>query len=267
MDKIENEDFANHKKVFLVSSGIMLAILQLFIILISNGIDIVNFVFIKNAILRVIMQFSIQIMFFGFVSAIVYNIVFKLEEIIWIKCHRNWWLQGQWLHIHDKANVRIGVVNIKQQFSVIEVHGENISPNQKTQMQLNKTKWDYIDTKFDLTDKIEFVGNYTAMKSNDEQNYGVHIFNDVQLNKDGYPVSMHGKFGDAFKIQMANVEKIKEDKAGEIYLFRLNDTLRRYLECDIGIDLIKLSNITSIPNLRGEKYVQTLEEVLEKHSR
>ena len=254
MSNINDKDFEVYKRVFMISSSVMLILLQIFVILVSNGIDVANFPFIKNSMIRVILQFSIQIVFFSLISVIVYHIVLKIEEALWINSHRAYWLQGIWLHIHEKPNVRVGVVDIKQKFYYLEVHGENIRPNLTRVTEIRRTNWDYIDTKFDLTKHIEFVGNYTAMKYNsDDPNYGAHIFNNVDKDKDGWPIAMYGKFGDIFKINLENIDKT--DKAGGIYFFKLNDKIKKYIESDNRIDYMKLSNILSIDELKDEPYV------------
>ena len=70
--KIDNRTLDVYKKIFTMSASILIVILQVFVFLISNGVDIVDFSYIDNAMLRIVLQFMVQIVFFGVIGAVIF---------------------------------------------------------------------------------------------------------------------------------------------------------------------------------------------------
>lgn len=263
MDDLK-DDFGVYKGIFVISSALMIFLVQIYLIFISNGVDILNFKNIQNVVLRIVLQVIIQIIGFSFVNVLVFWIVFKVKEKIWIFKHKNMWFKGEWLHIHDKKNVRIGKVTIKQKFFKIEADASNLSPNISNNTKI--TNWYYQSSQ--LYPKglpgIEFVGSYVADdQENETYKLGIHIFDSMSCIN-GYPSKLTGRFSDTFKIYE---EKAQDgvDKKGLIYFFKVTPRIRNCIYDNNEINYEKLANIVHNDSLKNEGFVIKLKEVLEKH--
>lgn len=265
MDEIR-DDFKIYKDIFISSATVMILIMQTYLILITNGIDLVGLEYINNNVLRIILQVIIQIFGFSFINIGVFYVCYKYYEIKWIKKNKEIWFQGEWLHIHDKKNVRIGVLKIKQRFSHIEVKdAKNISPNLHGINKKAATAWNYISATINPKEMlgIELLCSYIAGNAQ-EYKQGLHAFNEVQLGKDEFPCKMIGVFSDTLEGTENDIKDIS-DNNGRIYLLKITPEIKRFLYEKGGIDMNALANILYNPNLKSEDFCILLNKIIHKY--
>ncbi len=265
MDKIHNE-YDIYERIFTWSAGFMITLVDVYIILITNGVDLVNFEYVQNPLLRALLQFVVQVVLFAVIGVCVYKLHYIYEEKKWIKMHSEKWVQGEWLHIHEKKNVRIGYVKIRQRFSSIDVHGAvNITPNVYGIQKKNKTTWGYQSATFltDNTDLFELLCCYEA-KSSGQSKPGIHHFTESKNDDDNIPYMIKGTFSDTLK-SLENSRVAKNDADGDLYLFKINDRIRPFITDGKNIDYDKLANILDNENLKDEKFCTTLDRVIRKY--
>lgn len=265
-DNIENNDDI-YRRIFIKSSSLMILMVQIYMIFLANGINPADFTFIKNDVLRSVLQFSVQIIGFAIINLIIYTCFSQLEKRKWLKNNKHKWLNGEWLHIHDKKNIRIGTVTIEQNYYDIKVKGINMAPNVAELSGYKRTSWKYLSTRLyppSLTG-IEFFGCYAAKKATGEINQGIHIFDDIISNQSGYPIKLIGNFSDTFKLIDEKVSNIN-DKMGALYFFKMTPKIKSYIYDETGINYSKLENIIYEKELADEEYVKELKKVINSYN-
>lgn len=266
MDNIYTEE-SSYGHIFDKATIILIAIVDICILLVSNGCDF-DFEFIQSSFLKLVLQIIFQVILVNCGNFLILFLVTCYEKQKWIKNNKNKWIQGEWLHIHEKPDIRIGVVNIKQKFSNIEVKAINISPNCEGVRHKKETSWTYTTSKLFPKELqsigIEMVGCYTAYEHKNfsgTKKQGVHIFDIFRYNSEQYPKEIIGYFNDTVSLKNGNIENI-EDKIGMIYMYRVNDNLKEYLTNDGSISLNRLTNVLDIDELEKEDFVIRLKKVI-----
>lgn len=193
--------------------------------------------------------------------AIIFACLLGLHYLWWNLTHKYMKIAGKWLHVHEKENIRIGVVDFDQNFSSVSVsEAINISPAEVEDS--GTTKWGYTTARLYPQDLpgVEFIATYYSRKANGGTNTGTHIFDSVNLDGKGLPVSMIGKFCDTFEVVHDNIDIA--DKRGNIYLYRMSKKVRKYLYGDNGFDENKLRSLISDPEFAEEDFVKKVKDVI-----
>lgn len=263
MDKINN-NYNIYSKVFFTASSIFLIFIQTYITLVTNQIDIFGFLTLDDSITGIFCKIFIEIIIFGILDLLIFNIVHYLMGVIWIKSHKDIWVQGLWLHIHVKNNIRVGYVNIKQDFYEINAQGENISPISEDNGDYI-TSWSYsMGRVADDNTVRDFIGYYKAHKQQRGiSNDGMHALT-IERDMNNIPCVMRGNFFDTFKITDMSIDRITaEEHSGTLTLFRPSKKCLKFLKSGGSI----INNIKNIPYnacFENEEYVKHLKSELNK---
>lgn len=264
MDKIsKNEDI--YKNIFITVSGVFLALVQIYLILIFNGFDLFGFSMIENAIIRIFCQVLIQIIIFSILYIILYNIVYRAKTALWIKHNKDLWVQGIWLHIHIKNNIRIGFVDIKQNFYEVIAKGHNIDPI-SAEDEEHITNWSYLMGQVANNKTArDFIGYYKAHKQDkDISNDGMHALTVIEKN-DGFPCIMRGNFYDTFKITDDSIDRIlANEHSGLLLFFKPSKRCLEFLNAENSI-LENLRKLPNEPRFANEEYVKELNKIMKAY--
>lgn len=257
---MDNIGYTNlhYKSIYNISLGIMLVLLQAYLMLIFSGMDVFNFEHAKTDAGRYVMQIFVQLIFFSFSYIAVYFIVKQVYVMRWISAHKNIWLKGTWLHIHvkkDKKEIRIGFVDISQNFYTIKAHGVNMYPECCGSECQRETSWNYVLGKiFEDDYKRDFIGVYEAEDVfNHIPKNGIHSLK-IEIGGKGYPNMMIGKFGDAVKLD-GHTDNLNCD-AGQLYLFKPSEACKKYLDISNRNNLIY--DLHTIDDFCREPFVRQL---------
>lgn len=196
-----------------------------------------------------------------------YLVRFIFDRFFWIPQNKDKMLQGEWLHIHDKDSVRVGVVNIRQYYLNYEVSAENLHPGLAKVEDKPKTIWNYIGSSLNPAGDtgIKFIGCYIAKRLGNQNSYkqGIHVFESVELDQKHYPKMLKGTQGDTIEPGKKNQVKIS-DKAGSIYFYRMTPALRAAITKNGEYDDLSISNLADDPTVQNEEYVIQLKKILAK---
>lgn len=261
MDNIvKNEEI--YKSIIFTTSAIFLALVQVYIILLSSGIDIFEFSMIKSMVIRIICKIIVQIIVFGIIYMIVYFIIYRIKTVYWINRHKDLYVKGRWLHIHIKNNVRIGYVDISQNFYEVIARGYNIDllcQNGENHM----TNWVYLMGQVD-NDKTarDFIGYYKAHKQEEDiTNDGMHALT-VTEKREGFPYVMRGNFYDTFKITNESINRILvNEHSGILIFFKPSSACIKYLQSGNNI-LENIRKLPEVPIFANEEYVKTIKALM-----
>ena len=240
----------DHKKqIALTTTGLLLLFMDAYMALLSNSGLYDFFAFIQNELARNTAVWIVQYLFMGFSAAAVYAVVAFVYTWTWRLKNKKIWYDGLWLHIHDKGNVRIGVVAIEQNFYDLQISGTNVSVNTDT-TEIKKTAWYYIGSMIEPSGAMqdELVGCYMANRAGEKNKYGVHIFDRVERSA-GMPEHICGEFGDILR-DVNNTSFEVSDKMGKIHMYRMPKSIRDYIKCkghdEKNFDYGRLSNILQL---------------------
>lgn len=235
----ENKKINHNNIVAGIAVAIVLAVVDAYITLLSSGNYLLNALsFIENAKVKELVLWLIQFLVLGISFTAVYFVVKLVYMLVWRLLHKNIWYAGTWVHVHDKENVRTGVVEIKQNFYNLDVTATNIDPlNDRNTI----TKWRYIGDEI-LESGNSLIGCYVAVRNEQQTKYGFHIFNNISGKS---PNRMEGKFGD---VLISNEDVINNaDKMGDLYLFKLpKKMMRPYIDNPIRLKDIANDNTSEI---------------------
>lgn len=260
MDNL-NASIQRYAKVGLVTLVFVLTVVQVY-----NAVDLnrclLSFFTTKNAIIIKIIISILEDVLFGVLYLIIFKLVYYIITIIWIRKHRSIYVRGKWLHIHKKDDIRIGVVNIKQDFYTIGATGYNVSPNLPNYYSPNKhTVWKYLlgHVNFDETAR-DVTACYEAVKTNcNITNNGMHTLT-ISVGTDGYPIKMDGYFSDTVRI---DENKINIDNHhGQLYMFRMSKEIEKYLYTGKGLNYRNLENICSNISFENEQFIIKLKSII-----
>ena len=253
----------HRKNVAMITIGLILFLVDAYIALISNSRLYNMLSFIQNEFAREAAMWIIQFLFLSFIATVVNTAVNLVYKFFWFIKNRSMYYDGMWLNIHNKGNVKIGVVSIKQDFAELQVSGTNI-PMQAGTTEPRRTSWYYIGSMLsphgDLQD--ELVGCYIANRAGEKNKYGVHIFDKVTLSN-GKPIVLKGEFGDILRKDQVDINS--SDMTGEIYLYRMPDCIKKYIHCrgrnDRNFDYYKLSHLVELVKTDTETSQKLLREI------
>ena len=257
----------HYKNISSISVSILIVFLQAYLMLIFSGIDLYNFSMLENNMIeKNVLQIFIQLVLFSIIYFIIYISVKKVYCFFWKINNKNSWVRGTWLHIHVKNDLRIGTVEIKQNFNTINAKGHNITPKgQRSNLNKSDTTWTYILCKV-IDDKTvrDFVGCYTAQDiKNQATKDGMHVLQILGVdNKTGYANRMVGGFRDTFRID-GEISSDIGDHVGQLFFFRISDKCKKYLYDDKIFRYDKLSDMHEKPEFATEPYVIKLKECID----
>ncbi len=261
----EFEDDKIYKQIFLWSSGLMMFLLTVYFLFISYGFDFLNVDFIENKTLQLIVCVLIQFVGTVGINVCIYALVYKIFEFRWKKENKHIYIKGEWLTIHNKENVRIGIATIQQSFKTIKAQAFNVSPKIDAIKQKPKSSWEYTCVSLypELLVGLELLGCYVSQKDN-ENIMGVHQIDSIDINESGdkYPHIMSGKFCDTVKNSGKKLININ-DNVGEIYFYKMTPEIKKYL--NRGKKEEQLQMILNQKDLEGELFVEKLRSVIAQH--
>lgn len=261
----EFEDDKVYKQIFLWSSGLMMFLLTIYFVFLNCGFDFLNMDFIENEALQIVANVLIQ--FFGTVgiNVCIYGLVYKIFEYKWKKNNKDIYIRGEWLTIHNKENIRIGIVNIHQSFKTIKAEAYNISPKVEGIKQKPKSNWEYscVSLSPEQLVGVRLLGCYVSKKDS-EDIMGVHQINSIEINEnvDKFPYKMSGKFFDTVKNNGKKVININ-DNIGEIYFYKMTPQIKEYLKK--GEKEEQLKNILNETTLQDEFFVKKLSSIISQY--
>ena len=261
----EFEDDQIYKSIFLTSSGIMIFLISIYFVFLSYGFDVLDFSFIENKTLSIIVCIVLQLIGAVGLNAVVYATVYKLFEIKWKKENKHMYLKGEWLTIHDKGNVRLGFVKIAQSFKTIKVEAFNVSPKVEGIKQKEKSNWEYSCASLypqQLTG-IKMLGCYISQK-NCQTIMGVHQIDSIEINEEvsEYPYAMSGQFCDTVKNDGEKLINV-DDNVGKIYFYKVTPELKAYLNKGTRDDQLK--NILEEESLKDEMFLKKLKSIVSQY--
>ncbi len=132
------------------------------------------------------------------------------------------WIKGLWLHIHVKKEIRVGTVEIRQNFNTINAKGHNIRPKTaESETPPKETTWFYTLCKVVDDDSArDFIGCYQASNiSQQTTKDGIHVMQIIGCDsKTGFANRMVGVFRDTVRISPDSVVDIG-NQAGQLYFF------------------------------------------------
>lgn len=260
IDQFEDDKIYN--KIFMLSSGIMIFLLSVYFLFLSYGFDFLDFSFMENKTASLIIGVLLQLAGTIGVNALVYFSVYKITEIKWKKENKHMYLKGEWLTIHSKENVRIGLVRIEQSFKTIRAEAFNVSPKVDGIKQKEKSNWEYTCASLypQQLVGIRLLGCYVSKKEF-ETIMGVHQIDSIDINEeiDQFPTIMSGHFCDTVKNDGKNATNIS-DNMGKIYFYKITPQIKRFL-CQ-GKKDEQLQTILDEDSLKGELFVKKLESII-----
>lgn len=240
----------DHKKnIALTTVALILFFVDAYMALISDSGLYKLLDFIQNDLVREAAVWLVQYLFLGFSATVVYAAVAFVYTWLWRIKNKKIWYDGMWLHIHEKDNVRIGVVSIQQSFFDLQISGTNVSVNSDT-TEVKKTAWYYIGSLIEPSGAMqdELVGCYMANRSGEKNKYGVHIFDRVE-RPHGIPEHICGEFGDILR-DVSNDSFEISDKMGKIHMYRMPKCISSYIKCkgydEKNFDYGRLGNILQL---------------------
>lgn len=264
MDRIGVTSKEN-KRIYNISVSIFLFLLEIYILIVINFVDIFNYSMINNFFVQIVLQAITHLIVFTLSFTIIYKVTKAIYINLWIQKNKKIWIKGIWLHIHVKDEIRIGTVRFKQNFHTIEAEGHNIYPYGLGYDTWRETKWYYLFGKIS-DDNIRFtdlLGFYRAGHAgNQSEKDGIHSLelNDPKSGKQ--TTSMHGIFKDTVK----EGDVVVDDKRGDLFFFRADEEVLRFLrKGDSGsIDYERLSKLHLQEQFQNEPYVKQLKKSIKK---
>lgn len=271
MDKLSDNRIEQYKKVGLTAICIVLFVVQIINVFIDIRYIENMFPNLASWIVRFIYTI-INLILYSVLYVWIFDICIKIDNWLWVKKHPKMYIRGRWLHIHDKPRLRIGVVDIKQEYDHFEARGENFSYLGAPAIDSHITIWTYkIAVVKDDKTNCDYLGCYSADKRIDETQDGMHMLTVGELDrKTKYPIYLHGGFADTFKV------KNKEDKdppvisnhCGDLYLYRMSEKLEDYLYHTDSKETLekKVTELCNHPDFQDEPFVQKYRECMEKYN-
>ena len=178
-----------------------------------------------------------------------------LNQKLWIKNNKNIWVNGFWLHIHEKndSTIRVGYVKLTQSFDSINAEAENydafdiLNPDKRT-------SWGYYNAQID---NQQLRGFYHSVKANQKKNSGMHCLDIVKRRYD-YPTEMRGYFGDNYILDSDKISDIQEHKqhCGRLTLIRMTKEQEEFLVENGCVSSDKLHEMFNNPKFAKDEYVK-----------
>lgn len=274
MDNIEK--FTDiYKEIYKLSAVIYVFIIQIYILFFEPTSQIIDFSnMIDNKYLIQFLAFIIKFIVFSIIYLIIFQAINKLKTVLWIYKNKNLWLRGQWLHIHkkDDNSVRIGMVTIKQYYTLIEAQGVNYSYPIKNGE--NRTDWEYYLAQINQEKRAgiepNLIGCYCSKKYKKPfvpKNEGLHKLRIVERdNKTRQPTMLMGHFFDTFQLEnnTSNAIPINDEKKhfGDLFLYRMDDKLMMQLIKNGKFQPQKINFILKNREFAEYSFVKDLKNIL-----
>ena len=232
------------------------------ILLLTIYYNFVKPLFPLNLLSEKIICAAFEFILFSSLEWVIYEFTCFIYSKTWRKSHKDIWVEGIWLSIHEKEHIRVGTVEISQTYYSITATGNNITPNGYNTVSSYVTNWTYL-TGIVAHDKNkgvrDYIACYSADKDNGISNNGLHMLNIVQANGKGFPIEMSGRFSDVFKAYGENIDAIDpRDHCGKLYLFKLvSEPCKKFLmeDCE-HVNLTKLAKLHLQDEYKNEPYVK-----------
>lgn len=196
----------HHTKISAEAGNFYMTIVTIYLMFTVNGWDPITYVsqLVTKWIPNNFGQILVQVCAMFFSAKVVYDLIYQYVENNhvekWQEVNKDIWIKGTWLHIHDKPNVRVGDVLIKQDFYTISVDGHNLAlpkvdnVSQITIDSLDESDWNYSMAKIvDDEGENTLHGYYTSLHGSKKKT-GMHTLTFTSV-KD-FPIFMTGTFGD-----------------------------------------------------------------------
>ena len=217
------------KKIARTSVAIVLAAVSVYISYLSYFDIGALFAFVENETLRTFVLATVQWLVLEGSFSIIYFCFNYAYRFCWKRKYRAYYLKGTWLHIHEKTDTKIGVVQVDQDFFEVKFSATNMRPGKQVADSV-VTKWYYLATEFEPNSSAhdKFVGCYLANRSGDRNKYGVHIFTKIECDR--YPTKLVGSFGDTLRPEDPGIKNINaQDRTGRVYLFKMPRCIKEYI--------------------------------------
>lgn len=182
--------------------------------------------FFSNDVLEDIWDYLLENLIIAGIFTVILAVVRFVKKIKWIAENRSMWLEGKWLHIHEKNNntVRVGYADISQNYDGISADCRNYD----VEDILNDdkiTNWHYINAQVNKDGDKSFMlqGFYSATKSETgERNSGMHTLSIINNGGDP-PTEMAGYFGDVNTIVKDTAASSRDNylSCGRIRMYRM----------------------------------------------
>lgn len=218
---------------------------------------------------------SMNVFIYTLIATLIFLVVFGYEKLQWKKKYKSIWVGGLWLSIHVKENgkIRIGTVEIDQDFHQIKAKGINVSPSIYEGEGEYKTEWNYQMGEVTKHDgSLRYIGCYKAYKDiakDDTYNSGIHTLKNFSSGSKDIR-RMEGRFNDVVKMKKGSIEPIDTtEHCGQLYLFRIEPDCERHLRNSSeknGIDFEKLKCLHEQSRFKCEPYVEKIKDLLIAHS-
>ncbi len=250
-------------EITLTTFAIVLVFLDIYLSLLADAELLAKLLaFITVDWLKDVVLWLMQFVVMGSFSAAVYKTVEWTVALRWQRSHKEIWYDGVWLHIHEKENVRVGFVDIKQNFYELDITGENYDIEQNAGVG-GGTTWHYIGSEFPADENGNaLVSCYTALRKGQIKKYGLHMLEKKKTTANGMPEILKGSFGDALKIEDAKGITVS-DRTGSLYLYRVTKENRHIFEKYLK-DRSRIPEILNDPDAAGTDFIRDLKDVIKR---
>ena len=182
--------------------------------------------FFKNDVLEDIWDYLLENLIIAGIFTVILWLVRIWKRGRWITENHSMWLQGKWLHIHEKNNntVRVGYVDILQNYDGISADCRNYDV-EDIKNEDKVTNWHYINAQVNKDGDKSFMlqGFYSATKSETgERNSGMHTLSIIN-NGENPPIEMAGYFGDVNTLVKDTAASSRDNylSCGRIRMYRM----------------------------------------------
>lgn len=220
-------------------------------------------IYVNNNV-KTLLDFIFEWVAFSFLFVFFKWLIIKGYKFLWIKSHLDIYVDGQWIVVHEKSTVRIGIADIEQDFFDVQANAFNINTNKTDNTK--KTQWHYIGTAFkpDINSDIRFIGSYLACRKDEPSKQGIQMYNEFEFD-DKCLVRMKGEFGDVLRAKNGMSSQDANDKTGKIHMYKLTKKLREYIDFE-SIDKFDEKKLVMIlqendQNIQQERFVRDLREM------
>ncbi|MCR5703763.1 MAG: hypothetical protein K6G85_04000 [Eubacterium sp.] len=257
-----------HSNVYTWTSVIFLLFIEIYFLIAFNFVDIFMFSMIKEPVLQIFLQTIANLLIFSVSFTSIYIVVNLIYEKHWIRKNKEAWIQGDWLHIHQKDELRVGLVSISQNFEFIQVCGHNIPP-------ANMYKWRETEWKYDFG-RIEIpksnssiyksshiVGYYRAGQMGVSKKTGIHLL-EVSSTSNRFPKQMQGFFSD----NIPEDNSFINDKFGKLYLFKIDKSTQKLInEVYTDFNIKDIAFLHEKEQFKDLPYSKKLQELIEEYTK
>ncbi len=252
----KNESKSGIDSIYFDAWAVVSLLLSIYVIFLKNQVfgkeglvrNLLYSIF-QYSVVEDLWDFLLENILLGFICSRILRWVQNIKEKKWIRENSVEWIQGKWLHIHDKNNnsVRVGWVDIKQNYDNISAKSMNFDAEKMSvshkedetpvNWKINTTEWSYVSAQINdetAKNKLLLQAFYYAEKKDEdgnvkEENNGMHsLMIDLNDSKMHEPVFMHGFFGD-----VNSLEREKNDNTylscGRIWMYRMTKELEEKL--------------------------------------